>query len=570
MSAESTPAQNHIIKCRAGQRNPLASRGKVVAVPALDYTLIAIVATLLAVGLVEVYSASFMLYGSYFFTMQLLWIALGIVVLLAMALIPHRFWQQAAVPMMAVTLFLLVLVLLFGRDAYGARRTLFSGRLQPSEFTKLAVIIYVAAWVASKKKRLKDVRAGLIPFAVVMGVVSGLVVLEKSFSVTIVILVVGIAIFFLGGGDVKQLLVTGLIASVVLLLLIYKFNYGVLRIQEWWQALTDPNNAPYNVAQVHEIIRKGGGIGMRPDNWLQKDLVPLLWSDYLFANIAADFKFIGAMTVVVLFAALGYRGLNIAINAPDEFSGLVGIGVTTWMLTQAIVHIGTSVAMIPATGIPLPFMSYGGSAMIASLAGVGLLLSISRASAAKRAPYESFSLGWWNRRARLSDSSSDERFAAVRASSGPRMRRRTSFLTRIKRAVGPTKEHRNQTTARATSRPKRLSLPDGPQTPARVPFADETCRSAQSVRSSEPRAHRVAWRGRWAAQELGGFGAAERGAASLEVSYVGEKGGIEESLVRRAGASFVSISTGQIRGRSPMAVLRNVLRMAAACGNVRH
>jgi cell division protein FtsW len=423
----------------------LASRATAVIVPALDYPLIAIVATLLAVGLVEVYSASFMLYGSYFFTLQLWWIGVGVVVLFAMALIPFRFWQQAAVPIMAITLLLLVLVLLFGKDAYGARRTLLAGRLQPSEFTKFAVVIYVAAWVASKKKHLKDVRAGLIPFAIVMGVVGGLVVLEKSFSVTIVILIAGVAIFFLGGGDVKQLLITGLIAGAVLLLLIYKFNYGVLRIHEWWQALTDPNNAPYNVAQVHEIIRRGGGIGTRPDNWLQKDRVPLLWSDYLFANIAADFKFIGAMTVVVLFAALGYRGLSIGLSAPDEFGGLAGIGVTTWILAQAIVHMGTSVAMIPATGIPLPFMSYGGSAMVASLAGVGLLLSISRASPDKRAPYESFGLGWRNGRARLSDPGSDERHAPARTSGKPRLRRRANLLTRIRRAVGPARRERSHT-----------------------------------------------------------------------------------------------------------------------------
>ena len=293
-------------------------------IAALDYQLIAILATLLALGLIEVYSASFVQAGSYFLRNQVGWVGVGLVALVVMAAIPYRLWQRLAVPVMALALLLLIAVLLFGKDMYGARRTLLGGRLQPSEFVKLAVVIYVAAWVASKKKHLRDVKAGLVPFAIVMGVVAGLVVLEKSFSVTIIILVTGITIFFLGGGDVKQLIITAIITAVVLLLLIYQFRYGVTRIEDWWQGLTDPSNAPYSVAQVHGIIRRGGGIGTRPENWLQKGMVPLLWSDYLFANLAADFKFVGGVSVVVLFAALGYRGLSIALNAPDQFGALDG------------------------------------------------------------------------------------------------------------------------------------------------------------------------------------------------------------------------------------------------------
>ncbi|HEX9116625.1 MAG TPA: FtsW/RodA/SpoVE family cell cycle protein, partial [Anaerolineae bacterium] len=254
------------------------------------------------------------------------------------------------------------------------------------------------------KKRLGEVTAGLVPFAVVMGVVGGLIVMEKSFSVTLIILITGITIFFLGGGDVKQLLVTGVIAAVVLLLLVYKFHYGITRIQDWWQAVTDPSNLPYTMAQVRAIIQRGGGIGTRPENWINKDLVPLLWSDYLFANIAADFKFVGAVAVVVLFAGLGYRGLSIALSARDQFGALAGIGITTWILTQAVIHIGTSVALIPPTGIPLPFMSYGGSAMLACMAGVGLLLSISRGSPEKKSGNEDILIRRGDRGPRLSDS----------------------------------------------------------------------------------------------------------------------------------------------------------------------
>lgn len=389
-------------RSRAARQQPAGAARSTLA--GLDYPLIAILATLLALGLVEVYSASVLTNGSHFFTNQIMWTGIGIAIMVLMTAIPYRFWQRAAVPLMVVTLILLIAVLLVGTDLYGARRTLFGGRLQPSEIAKLAIVTYVAAWVASKKEHLREVRGGLVPFAVVMGIVAGLIVLEHSFSVTIIILVTGVTIFFLGGGDLKQLLITAIIAAVVLLLLIYEFHYGVDRIQGWWQTLVTPENAPYTTQQVHNMILKGGGIGTRPENWLNKQYVPLLWSDYLFANLAADFKFPGAVAVVVLFAALGYRGLSIALSAPDEFGALAGIGVTTWMLTQAIIHMGASVALIPATGIPLPFMSYGGSAMVASMAGMGLLLSISRATPEKRNPYASFGFGWGNRRPRVSDS----------------------------------------------------------------------------------------------------------------------------------------------------------------------
>ncbi len=385
----------------------------------LDYPLIAILATLLALGLVEVYSASFVEYGARFFSNQVLWVALGVGVMIAMMLIPYHFWQRAAVPLMLLTLFLLVLVLLRGQELYGARRTLLNGRLQPSEVTKLAVVIYVAAWVASKKQNLRDVRAGLVPFAIVMGIIGALVVLEKSFSVTIIILVTGVTIFFLGGGDARQLLITGTIAAIVLVLLIWEFHYGVTRIKDWWQSLIDPTNAPYTVTQVHEMIRRGGGIMTRPENWIQKVSVPLLWSDYIFANLAADFKFAGALAVVVLFAALGYRGLSIALNAPDQFGALLAVGVITWLMTQTIIHMGTSVALIPATGIPLPFMSYGGSAMVACLAGAGLLLNISRASPEKKSAYARFSFGWRNRGPRVSDSRRSGGTGATQRSSSP-------------------------------------------------------------------------------------------------------------------------------------------------------
>jgi cell division protein FtsW len=432
-----SPSRSEVVPRRA-VRNGVQGRARSAsAASQLDYPLIAVLATLLALGLVMVYSASMVraqaTFGqpAYFFVRQIIWAGAGMGALLVMSRIPYYLWQRMAIPVMALALLALVSVLIFGVERYGAQRTLLNGSLQPSEFVKLAIVIYVAAWVASKKDRLVEVQGGLIPFAALMGIVVGLIVLERSFSVSIIILATGITIFFVGGGNVKQLMLTGLIGAAVLALLVWQSGYGAHRVQTWWATLADPSQASYDVSQAMSIIREGRGIGTDSSNWMQKASVPLLWSDYLFANVGADLGFIGTLSVIVLFAALGYRGLSIALNAPDQFAGLTAIGITTWMLTQALIHISASLALIPTTGVPLPFMSYGGSSMLANMAALGMLLSISRASPEKRAPYADFTFGWWHRRPHLPTSRGGQRPEELQrtsdraASRGIALRRRT-------------------------------------------------------------------------------------------------------------------------------------------------
>jgi cell division protein FtsW len=383
------------------------------AMGALDYPLIGIVATLMVLGLAMVYSASLALYGTYYFIRQIGMIGAGLVVLVITVLMPYNWWRHWAIPIMLVTVALLVAVLFIGEELLGARRTLFHGSVQPSEIAKLAVVIYVAAWVASKRNQLAQVQGGLFPFAVLMGIIAGLIVLEHSFSITIIILVTGVTMFFVGGGSAKQLAFTGLIAVGVLALLMWRWGYGANRIQDWWAYLNDPTKASYVAAQAMEIIKRGGGIGTNALNIIGKTRVPLLWSDYLFANIGADLSFVGTLGVVILYALLAYRGLGIALKAPDQFGSLAAIGVTVWLVVQALIHIGTSLALIPATGVPLPFMSYGGSAMVACLASIGLLLNISRASPQRTSGYANYLFGWRHRGSRRTSSGGDQRTAAT-------------------------------------------------------------------------------------------------------------------------------------------------------------
>ena len=359
-----------------------------------DYPLVVIMATLLGLGLFMVYSASFTTQGTTFFTRQIIWIALGVVACVGMAFIPYDWWRRLAVPIMVGTVLLLAAVLVLGNEEFGASRRLFGGSFQPSEFAKLAVVIYVAAWVAVRGDKIAGFQDGLVPFLIILFGVAGLIAAERSISVTIIILSIGMTIFFVGGGNLKQLgvlLVIGLSALGAAMVI---SEYPLKRAGEWYAVHFNPSAISSDTLRFMSLLRTGGGIGTDPSFWLSKAGVPLLWSDYLFANIGKDLGLPGMLAVVLLYAALAYRGLSIALNTRDRFAALAALGITTWITVQASVHIGASLMLIPTTGQPLPFMSYGGSSLLATMAAAGLLLSISRSETDKKAIHAHFGFGW--------------------------------------------------------------------------------------------------------------------------------------------------------------------------------
>lgn len=422
MSAELTGRTGETPQRRRGAAQAVAS--------SVDIQLIAIIATFLLLGLVMVLSASYAFAGTYYFVRQTLWVALGVVVCAIMALIPHRFWQQMALPFMLVSIALLVAVLVIGEETFGAGRTLFGGRFQPSEVAKLAVVIYVAAWVAAHSKRMNSLTDGLLPFLFIMGLVAGLIMAEKSFSVTIIVLAIGLTIFFVGGGHPGQLFLLLLIGTPVLLFAMYEAGYAWDRITGWYNIWFNPSQAPEQLLRLTAMLREGRGSIADPTIWQAKASVPGLWSDYLFANIGADLPIIGTFLVVALYAAFGYRALGVALNAPDWFGSLMGVGVTAWITVQAAIHIGTSLTLIPPTGQPLPFMSYGGSSLLSSMAAAGLLLSISRAATEKKATHAHFAVGWGDWRPRLPRPRSGGRAASRGQDRGARSASRSRSAVR--------------------------------------------------------------------------------------------------------------------------------------------
>jgi cell division protein FtsW len=390
-------------RARAGVK-PIAHSGT------WDYTLIAIVSVLLALGLALVFSASYPYRGTDYFVRQGIWIAIGVAAAFVMSRIPYGVWRRLAVLAMILALALLVAVLIFGEERGGATRT-FRGSIQPGEFAKLAVVVYVAAWAASKGRQLSEIQEGLIPFMIMMGIVTVLLALEPSYSVAMIVLIIGVSIFFVAGGDVRQILLLGVLAAPAVGLALWKSRYPIERIQRWLVGLRTPGQLASDTVAVWQ--KQTFGPESMVDRIAGVSPVPLAWSDYLFAFVADKLGFLGALLIVVLYAALAYRLLAIALNAPDRFGTFVAVGITAWIVAQALIHIGASTALLPETGQPLPLMSYGGSDMLACMMAIGIMQSISRASPAKKALYATLALGGRDRRPRIPDSDRDGRSKAT-------------------------------------------------------------------------------------------------------------------------------------------------------------
>ena len=396
-----------------------------------DWGLLSIVTILLVLGVVMVFSASFPRglegFGDplYFIARQGVWLAIGITVLIVTARIPYKFWNRWSIPLMGIALLSLALVIFLGAERFGATRTFSNGSIQPSEPAKIIVIVYVSTWLTSKGKRIRDAKAGLLPFGVLMGIVAVLIVLQPEISTAILIVVTAAVMLFIAGADIKQLFVVGLIAAVTFLLVIRFSGYAADRIERYAESVGNPlDSEEWQVQQAVQALMRGGvvGVGLGNGQAQHTGYLPVSWSDNIFGVIGEELGLLGALFVILLFAMLAYRGLRIALRAQDNFGMLLATGITTLLILQALLNTAVIVAAAPPTGVTLPFVSYGGSSMVASLMGLGILLSISRYGGAPsgrtselgRHAYERLDIGRGNGRTRLPGSG---RRSATRAGS---------------------------------------------------------------------------------------------------------------------------------------------------------
>jgi len=347
----------------------------------VDYPLLLTVVALVGLGLVMVFSTTYMLRQNdpyYFLVRQLGATALGVVCLLFLMRSDYHRWQRVAVAAMGVVVALLILVLFIGQGD-GARRWLFLNSVQPAEIAKLALVLYIAYWLASKGEELKDLVYGLLPFGLLVGAVAGLLILEPDFGTAMLLVLTAVSIFFIAGADVLQLMTGSLLGGGTLFLLAITAPYRVERLKDFLNPFRNMNGKGWQISQALIALASGGLFGRGLGSSLQKEVwLPLAHSDTIFAIIGEELGLMGCLLVIGLFALLAYRGFRIALQAPDRFGSLLATGVTCWLVLQAMVNIGGITASLPFTGVPLPFISYGGSSMATCLAGVGLLLSVSR------------------------------------------------------------------------------------------------------------------------------------------------------------------------------------------------
>lgn len=360
----------------------------------IDYLLVIAIATLLVIGLIMIYSATFALgyqlhnQSSYYFMRQLLWLGLGSIALVSFATIEYHTWRRFSIPIMVLTLCLMVLVLLVGDEHFGAQRWLFSGSVQPSELSKLAVIIYIADWLSAKGQRIRLFSHGLVPFTILLSLITGLIVLQQDLSTAILVAVTSLAMFFMAGGSIWQIMLGGALGVTMLVVLISRSSYRLARITAFLDPLnSDPLGNGYQIRQILIALGSGGITGLGLGASRQKfGYIPASHTDGIFAILGEELGFIGCLVVIGLFAFVAYRGFRIALAAPDSFGAILAAGITCSLIFQAIVHIGVVTASLPFTGIPLPFISFGGSSLIVSMASIGLLLAISRRTMPETSP----------------------------------------------------------------------------------------------------------------------------------------------------------------------------------------
>ncbi len=354
------------------------------------YPLLLAVMALTAIGIVMVYSSSSV--RSYFSSAdpaaqgleQLVWAGIGLVGLVVAMRLDFRHLRYLAIPFYVITLGLLVAVLVpgIGSEINGSRRWIVIpgvGSLQPAEFAKLAVVLYLAHWLDRRGKDARSFWNGLVPFGMLVAPGFFLIAMEPDLGTAGVYVIVAVSIFFMAGANLLYLSAIGAGVMAAAWLMISSTSYQLERVQTFLDPFRDPLGAGYNTVQALLALALGGITGLGLGESRMKFLyLPAPSTDFIFAIIGEEWGLVGTLTVLALFVVVAYQGYRIAITAPDTFSGLVACGLTTWLVVQAFINLAVVTALMPVTGIPLPFISAGGSALTINLAAIGILLSISR------------------------------------------------------------------------------------------------------------------------------------------------------------------------------------------------
>jgi cell division protein FtsW len=360
-----------------------------------DYVVVVAVIALSAIGILMVFSSSAMkeyaLSGDAFGAVapQVAWGVLGLLAMLAMMRIDYRRLRLVSIPMYFVAIALLALVFVPSLNVVvgGSARWLKIGPLpavHPAEFAKLALVVYLAHWLAKRGTGVHGLASGTLPFLVVFVPIVALVLREPDLGTSVVIAGTGLTMFFIAGASLSHIAALGTAGSVGIALFSLH-GYQLDRIRGWLDPWADPQGIGFHSVQGLLALGSGGllGLGLGQSRQAGGLFLPNASNDFIFAIIGEEFGLIGAGLVVALFVILAYQGIRISLRAPDSFGALLAAGITAWLCIQAFINIGVVVALFPITGITLPFISAGGTSLTVSLAAVLRLAGLPATSVAR-------------------------------------------------------------------------------------------------------------------------------------------------------------------------------------------
>ncbi len=396
-----TREEHHARKAQEQHKKEMARKHYLAGKGSMDIPFLLLTLLLTGIGLMMLFSASFpsAYYetgsAGYYFKRQAIFAAAGVVAMLVVGRFNYQRWRGAAKMLMVLAIFLLLLVIIPGVGITKNNATRWLGidgvlTFQPSEIAKLAVIVYFADSISKKKERMRDLREGVLPYGVWLAVIAVLMLLEPHLSGTILIVGTG-AIMMAVGGMPAWLIgagVGGVAAAAwgfVALVDAGIISYGASRINMWHDPWLDSSDDGYQMVQSLIAIGSGGLLGTGLGKGRQKFLyLPEESNDFIFSTVCEELGLIGASLILLVFALLLLRGFWIALHARDRFGTLLVVGVVSHLGLQVFLNVAVVTGLVPATGISLPFFSYGGTALLLQLVEIGLVLSVSRQIPAKR------------------------------------------------------------------------------------------------------------------------------------------------------------------------------------------
>ena len=351
----------------------------------IDYVLLAVMIGLILLGFLMIYSATPLIAdmgnkaSDYYVGRQILWAFLGMLAILGMVLIDYHWLRKLSLILMISTLFFLFLVKLVPTNTLGADRSVIGASGRPSELAKLVVIIYVAVWLEAKRDVLNQVSFGLFPLGGILGFTSFMIAIQPDVSAVLTIIALGGLLFFLAGGEWRQILWILLITLGVSWALVSVYPNGMQRVVDFISGLQDITKTSDQIRHAVQGIIAGGvfGTGIAQGS-AQYTGLPVAHTDSIFAILAEQTGLVGIVLLLLAYVTILWRGLDIARRAPDNFGRLLAAGISIWIILEAFLNIGVMINLLPNAGNALPFISYGGSNLIISMIGIGILLSISR------------------------------------------------------------------------------------------------------------------------------------------------------------------------------------------------